>query len=149
MIKKIRSAMFVWAAMGLIISSLAGCATSGTQAGKISDTPLQPTKEALVGLSEGTLIQVVVESGKSITGTYNGLSRGATSLDVRVSDDAVYLAPEFVEEDHLYRIPLESITALSQVAAEEESKPSGLLIGLGIVLIGFFTAAALGAFNIE
>ncbi len=149
MIKKIRSAMFVWAVMGLMISNLAGCAASGTQAGKIADTPLQPTKEALVGLTEGTLVKVVVESGQSITGTFDGLSRGATSIDVRVNDAVADLAPEFVEEDHLYRIPLESITALSQVAAEEESKPSGLLIGLGIVLIGFFTAAALGAFNIE
>ena len=135
----------MFACLAMTLTNLAGCAAHGMQAGNIPNVPLDPTAEALVSMPEGTIIEVQINSGKAITGSFAGLSLGATALDVRVDNDARYMAPEFVDEDHLYRIPLESITGLTQVNNAAKPKPNSGLIALGIIVFGLITAAALGA----
>jgi len=132
----------------MTLTNLVGCAASGTQAGSMPNVPLDPAAEALVSLPEGTIIEIQISTGQTITGAYAGLSLGATALDVKVTREIENMAPEFIEEDHLYRIPLESISGLTQVDQAAKSKPNTGLIALGLIVIGFFTAAALGAFQL-
>ncbi len=150
--KKLRGGFLLWAVFSLTISNIAGCASSGQQAGStdydFTEFPLEPTAESLVRLPEGSEVQVELKTGEIITGAFLTLSAGATALDLRVNEGSKLLAPEFIEEDLLYRVPLDSIKTLATVDSEAESRPNGVLLGLGLIVVAFFTAAALGAFQL-
>ena len=129
-----------------------GCASSGQQAGKSaydsSEFPLEPTAESLVRLPEGSDVAVTLVSGEMLTGVFLKLSAGATALDLRVNEKGEFLAPEFLEDDLLYHIPLDSIQTIAAAGKDEDSRYFGPLAVLGIITMAFFTAAGLGAFHV-
>ena len=151
--KIIRKSFFWWAILSMTLSSVGGCASSGQRAGSTaydpSEFPLEPTAESLVRLPEGSDVAVELVSGERVTGVFLKLSAGATALDLSVNEESDFLAPEFLEDDLLYRIPLDSIKTIAAVEIDSGSKSIGVLGVLGIVVIAFFTAAALGAFHID
>ncbi len=151
--KNIRSGVLMWAALSMVFWNLAGCASSAQQFGsKVhsrSAIPGGATPEALVRIPEGSFLEIELKSGKVVWGQYVALVAGATAISLKVNAGYENLAPEFLEEDHLYKIPFDAMVHISLIQMEKKPEPNWTLIGVFLIVTAFVTAASLGAFEMD
>lgn len=151
MVKNIRSAFLLFAGLTIILSSISGCAGGGRGLQLGNDgTPLEvsfPSAEYLDRLPTETPVRIQLLSGSIVEGFHISYNPETTSMMFRMEQVDASLSTEFNEEGRTYRIPLEKIVTLKILDAPDDSKVTGVIVGVAVVVVGAFLVWANYAFS--
>jgi len=141
--QKIRSGFLMFAAMAMVLSSVGGCASSGAREWGAAPREIpHPSPENLLLIPEETPVRVELLSGKIVEGLFLSYSQAEASVQFRMKQIGNALSDEFNEEGRIYTIPEEKIVILHVLEPPNQSRTTGVIVGVGVVLFMAFLAWA-------
>lgn len=140
MTKNIRDGFLLVAGLMVILSSLGGCASSGSSVGDTVDQNSleisQPTAGDLEKIPEGHPVRIKMAGGEIYVGAYLSYSPETSALAIKLGQDYASPSLEFNEDTEGYSILLDEVATLEVLASPDHAVAAGVSIALATVVVG-------------